>query len=89
MDEYCYKYIICFNLLISKYKILPYKIIKLLLESIEYIRAEANECENSDDSSWFTWSALQKEQYAKLMKKNQRHNKLKSRNMKIDTDEMI
>eukprot|EP01084_Bolivina_argentea_P229559 387411_1 len=73
----------CFNSLISKYKILPHKI---LLETIEYIRVEANQCENTDNSSWFTWSDLQKEQYIKVINKNQRHNKLKNRN-KMDTDE--
>ncbi len=42
MCEYCYKYII-FKLLIPKHEMLLYKIIKLMLENIECIRADKND----------------------------------------------
>ena len=71
----------CFNLLLSKYDCLPIEITKLLLETIEYIGKELNECEDTKHSSkWHVWSDTQKGLHKKLIQKSQKYNKLKNRN---------
>eukprot|EP01083_Nonionella_stella_P136046 413804_1 len=77
-----------FNTWLSHYGTLSHKILKLLLQTIQYVRSEGSHCENSEESSeWFTWSDLQKEHYKKVITKYNRRHKIKNRNSENDKED--